>query len=333
MLSIGIIALLVGAIAMGGGGDDDVEFEEVPVTPEPEDDAVNTGNSDAEALSLVAADRADGSVVDSQSVVAQGPTFDEEDERDYIVRPYATGASEFDIGYDPDISFRLDLVTDISSANVGLNTDIGSHHQEVDVNHEQSLAADGAVISETTITPIYAGATDITYEVTPDQIGQHAAFIDLSNPGHTLNFEFGAGLTGNLHMFTEATTYDGANSGTGTEQTMYLIHTPDSVTGLTEAEARDIIAGDGATEDGMTLVAEIYLGGDTLTIAGNDIVVRDFMNETPTISSNVAFTSTEPLAVSQINGVTDGGTTGDTGGVPLVDTTGGDTTGGGTGNP
>ena len=46
----------------------------------------------------------------------------------------------------------------------------------------------------------FEGSTDITIDVTPDQIGNHVAQITLINPVDTLDFNFDSDVKGNFHL-------------------------------------------------------------------------------------------------------------------------------------
>jgi hypothetical protein len=290
---------------------------DIDETPEPDIDTapLTEDEIDVVARALVAAERDDGTEVDVQDLVSDGPDTGDDAEHSYVVRPGQSEASAFEIAYDPDMTFRLDLITDITEATVGLNTDIETTHADVDVTHTESLDSDGRVSAETTIAPIYPGPTDITYQVTQEQIGAHVAQINLSNPGDTLSFEFGSDVTGNLHLLTEEITNASATTDeSSVERTMYLIQTDTDVDNLTEEEAYAILAQDGSEGTGMTLLAEIYLGEDMVSSSGNDVTIRDFMNEYPSIDTNIDWTS-EAVRIEGTN------TTGTLGGSPVITST------------
>lgn len=326
MVTAGLIAILaVGAIAMAGGGGDDGDLEDI-TSPDPEleeDPQVDPVAIDDETLSLVLADRDDGSVVDAASIVSKGDRVGETFDRDYMIRPGDSGGTDFEVAYDADTTFHFEVDGDVESVTVGLNSNVDVPYTEIETTHRDVFDEDGTPIIETTKLAIYDGAAEINLQITNEQVGVHVSKIDLSNPADQLNFQFADDLVGNLHLITQETSTGSAQTETNAVRNMYLIHTTDDITELTGAEAEAVIAQDGTAEPGFTLLAEIHLGEAIVQVTDFELTIFDFLNEAPQFSTNTDFTS---LAISDASGSAGGtsgsGSTGGTGLDPLPEDNG-----------
>ncbi|NNK17194.1 MAG: hypothetical protein HKP51_09855, partial [Sulfitobacter sp.] len=179
----------------------------------------------------------------------------------------------------------------------GLNSDIEGE----DVPRTRTITNEddetGANVRTLYWTKEYGNSTDITMEVAQDQIGAHVAQIDLTNPNDELTFDFASDVTGNLHL-VYVENEEGGEGETVTVKRAFVIQTPADVSNLSSGEIAGLIASEsGQTQDGSVL-AEIYLGEDSLFINGEpgsgepyEVRISNFVNDEPTITSSVGWSS------------------------------------------
>ncbi len=129
------------------------------------------------------------------------------------------------------------------------------------------------------------------------QFGDHVSQIDLTNPDDILNFNFDATVNSNLHLiYNEAEL--GLNGDTATARTAYVIETPSNISSLSSSQIESVFENGGSSAEGFNLVAEIFLGEDSLTVDGDPetgqnytITVANFVNDSPRITTNIDWTS------------------------------------------
>lgn len=244
---------------------------------------------------LVTVTTADGTELTDSSVLSEGPTSGENADRDYIVRT-GSNPTDIEVGYDSQTTFLIDYSEQTDSVTAALNSDLVGDNGTETISINNLIDENGTEYTQTSTTQYFRGSTEITLEVTNAQLGAHVAQIDLTNPADTLTFDFAADVTGNLHLvYNDVELDDG--SDTSTIRTLFVIATPTSVSSPSVVDIATALAQGGSTS-GYALLAEIYLGQDSMTVEGNpaaqqpyEVFIKNFINDAPVVNSSVGWTS------------------------------------------
>lgn len=235
------------------------------------------------------------------------------------------GAHDIDIRYDSAAQFEIEATEETDTITAALNSDISGPVGTLEVSETEETDADGNVTTTLTLTETFESSTDITMSVSQDQIGVHMTQIDLTNPDDTLHFEFDDTLTGNLHLVTSEVT-TGTGDASTTTISAFVIQTPDDITGITDAGLADLLADPEGAPDGVSILAEIYLGEEALFVnsaqsanAPGEVRIVDRLNDTPMITTNIEWASEGTM-----DGNTDPSDPGDPGNDPGNDPNGSD---------
>lgn len=245
---------------------------------------------------LVTVSDGDGVEVDDDLVLAAreenapttDPTFT-------VTAPEA--ANSIDVGYDAEHTFKIEYNGQTSSVTAGLNSDIEG--EEIPSTRSITNEDDetGANVRTISWTKEYGTSTDIILEVAQDDIGTHVSQIDLTNPNDELNFEFDVDVTGNLHL-VYLENEEGTEVDTSTVKRAFVIQTPEDVSSLSANEIASLIDSESGQTDDGTVLAEIYLGEDSLFIKGDpgsgeayEVRITNFINEEPSITSSIGWSS------------------------------------------
>ena len=241
---------------------------------------------------LVTVSEADGDEIPDELVLE-----DSSDEEGFFTVTAPEGEHEIEVDYDPDAVFNISYSADTTAIVSALNSNISGPEGEVTSDRTSSENEAGAPIFNITRTVSFENETDITINVTPEQIGTHIAALELINPADALHFELSDDVGGQLHLVThEEETENGLT--TSSSSTAFVVWTPDGSGEATEAELIEAIASrhDGAS--GATVLAEIHLGSDSLMLGGDETenvsytnVVENFVNEDPQITTTLGWAS------------------------------------------
>lgn len=260
----------------------------------PTPDPIPTGD-------LVTVTTVSGTELTDSSVISEGPTSGEDADRDYVVTTGST-PTEIEVGYDSQTTFLIDYSEQTDTISASLNSDLEGHDGTRTIS-EASLTDDsGTDYTEITTTQYFRGATEITMNVDQAQIGNDVSRIDLTNPTDTLTFNFAPDVTGNMHLiYSDVETDDGNDSST--VRTLYVVQTTAAITSLTPTQVGAALAQGDAS--GFALLAEIYLGEDSVTVDGNpgsgqpyEVSITNFINDNPRVEANTGWTS-----ISEIDGL------------------------------
>ncbi|MFC6639191.1 hypothetical protein [Sulfitobacter sediminilitoris] len=206
-------------------------------------------------------------------------------------------ANSIEVGFDSEHTFQIHHNGQTTSVTAGLNSDIEGE----DVLRTRTITNEedetGASVRTIYWTKEYGTSTDITMEVAQDHIGTHVAQIDLTNPNDDLTFDFASDVTGNLHL-VYVENEEGGEGETVAVKRAFVIQTAADVSNLSSSDIADLIASEsGQTEDGSVL-AEIYLGEDSLLINGEpgsgepyEVRISNFINDEATITSSIGWSS------------------------------------------
>lgn len=238
----------------------------------------------------------DGELADDL-VLVEGPQTGEDQDRSFIIQN-PQGVHSMELQYRSDITFAVTPNAETAFIGAGLNTNIAAGESTEVTLTENKIDDDGNFFTETVVTKDYANSVDIVLTIDQEDIGDHVAQIDLSNPDDTLWFEF-THLESAMHLITNEEETSGAGDNvTHTTRTLYVIESLAEVRELAPNEIGRIIAGDGAMDSNTRLVAEINLGTSSLSFegGGNGTVataqtIVDFTNETPNIYTNFNWAS------------------------------------------
>ncbi|MEW9919673.1 hypothetical protein AB2B41_08665 [Marimonas sp. MJW-29] len=280
-------------------GEETVE-DEPPVVVEPEQDPLPAGD-------LVTVTGPDGEAVDLELIVANGAEAETPSDADYVVTA-PEGVNRIEVGYDDHTTFRIDYNVGTKSVDAGLNSEINGNDGVNSRTITWEPDENGANVRTLSWVKEFESSTNVIMHVAEDDIGRHVAQIELLNPGDVLKFDFENDVTGNLHLVYDETE-EGTEGDTNTTKRAFLIRTDADVTSLsTDQIAALVNDADGQNASGQVL-AEIYLGEETLLIkgdptSGEDYEVRmtNYINDKPVITSTIAFTSvteTQDLLVGE----------------------------------
>ncbi|KIN70765.1 hypothetical protein Z945_3229 [Sulfitobacter noctilucae] len=221
-----------------------------------------------------------------QSASGESPAFT-------VTAPDAPNA--IDVGYDDEHTFAIEYNVQTITVTAGLNSQIESTAMGLNSIDTQTFeAADGTFVTEHLLTRAFDNSTDITIEVNGNDVGMHVAEVGLTNPNDTLHFEFNQNANGAFHLFFhEGDDVDGSDSVS--TKRAFIVQTASTQTGLSATEV-DQIANQGlARISTANVLAEIYLGDDlvesTSTGDGNEIWLKNFINDNPQITANIEWAS------------------------------------------
>ena len=246
---------------------------------------------------LVTVSDADGAQVDDGLVMTE--TGDGSGH--FLVTPPET-ANDIAIGYDAASTFDIQYNAATATITAGLNSDIEGPDGTLSKTTTEQENEDGETVTVVTWTKVFDHGTDITLAVDQDQIGTHVARIDLTNPQDTLHFDFDPDVTGNLHLvYSEVE--EGVTGSTNTTMRAFVIQTAADVTSLSAEDVAALLAEDSGTAGDTHILAEIFLGEDTLFVnsaqSANDageIRIMNFVNDTPAITTSIDWASVSDLA-------------------------------------
>lgn len=204
------------------------------------------------------------------------------------------GPNSINIEYDTNTTFEIQYNEATTSVVAGLNSDIEGPAGLLNSETTTALMVDGDEVNQVTLTKRFESATEIRIEVANEDIGQNVARIELTNPLDTLDFDFEAPSVGGYHLvyLEEEEQSDGDSA---VSKRAFVVYS--ATTAPTEAEVAAL--GDlNDTNSPYKLVAEIFLGDDAVLLQRDDstgkvteIVVEDFINDDPAISSSVGWAS------------------------------------------
>ena len=242
-----------------------------------------------EPVNLVTVTGANDAEVPDESILSErDPTADDSEPAFVVTAP--EGANEIEVGFDAEHTFMIEFNDQTTTVNAGLNSTIEGPEGAAVITDTTQEDDDGDVFNVRTLTRDFAGSADITINVEDAHIGTHAAQIDLTNAADALRFDFSGDVTGNLHLIFEDT-----EIGTPVDSVVvsraYVVQTSDAVSQFSSAQLQELISGEGAGNGDGTLVAEIFLGRDALFVNGNEIIIDDYINDDPLITSNVGWAS------------------------------------------
>lgn len=260
---------------------------------------------DRDPATLVAVTNPSGAGIDDSLVIDPTPVAGAPTEFSFSVTA-PDQENEIIVGYNFETTVEIEYNAQTLAVDAGLNTMIQGPDVPPTEAVTTSLDEEGVEVTTYLWTKSYTSTTDITLDVEPDQIGTSVADIELVNPNDTLHFDFGTEATGNFHLVFKDEE-SGTSGDTSITRTAYVIETPADAMGLTQAEITEILSqARGGTEAGQ-LVAEVYLGEDSLTTYGNQnsddpysIRINDYINETPNISANLPWTSVSNYTSSDL---------------------------------
>jgi len=269
----------------------------VPSVPEEDGPAPSLPiGSGATAQELVNVTRPGGDSFDDDRVIETGPSTGEDADRDFIVE---SGLERNDIAvdYDSETTFLIKYTNSTGSVTASLNSDIEGPRGAVGTSISAEVDDNGTEFDLLTSTRTFADSARIELNVTQEQIGEHVSQIDLQNPNDSLFFNFGADVTGNLHLVYNDAEQDSLDDML-TARTLYVIETSAAITSLTPLEIARLIADDGSAVLDTQLIAEVNLGFESLRTTGDPaslqpytVTVADFINSSPQVNSNVDWAS------------------------------------------
>lgn len=200
------------------------------------------------------------------------------------------GVHDIEVGYNAEHTFQIDYSTDTSTITAGLNSTLEGPEGDPVLARSTTQDDAGNFVTEETYRYDFGGSTNITLNVAADHIGEHVAQVSLVNPADGLNFEFDANVNGNFHLFFHESE-TGQAGDTSTMLRAFVVQTSSTQTSLSDAEIAQIVE-EGLERTATTnVIAEIYLGDDSVYVGSDDTVINDFINDDPRINSNIAFTS------------------------------------------
>ncbi|MFK7836441.1 MAG: hypothetical protein AB8B60_09490 [Sulfitobacter sp.] len=302
-----------GADAEDGGDTADSDEEQggrPPIGPEYRDPLLIAEELDAQRIldeiaaeearqpvNLVTVSGASGAEVADALVMTEGPEEGEDADRSFIVTGPEGSDHDIDVRYDAEHTFKIEFNEDTETVTAALNSNIegpeGSPQKATSTTQDEN----GDFVVDTTWTNGFTSSTDITINVTPDQIGAHVAQIDLLNASDALDFEFSDDVSGNFHLvFYESE--DGDQGETSASKRAFIVQTASTQDEVSASEVQ-AIAENGEMRSGtFNVLAEIYLGNDALFAnavpeEGEDPAtwVNDFINDDPLISANIDWAS------------------------------------------
>ncbi len=284
-------------------------------------------------VNLVTVSDEGGTEIDDETVLTERePSTDPDDQAFDVTAP--EGPNTISVNYDAEHTFNISYSTGTTSVIAALNSNILAPDGLVSSVTTQSTDDAGNPVEETVFSKVYAERTEITLNVSADQIAEHVAQIELHNPDSVLNFEFGDDVRGNFHLvFHEVE--EGEEGDTSTVKRAFIVQTSSTQTSLSDAEVAQIAEEGLARTQTTNVLAEIFLGTDSLYTdigsgdsAGVEVLITNFINDNPQITSNITWASVSEHVDVDTPAATGGG---------AGDPTGGSTGGGdgfvGVGNP
>lgn len=213
-------------------------------------------------------------------------------ETDYTVTA-PDGTHDINVGYNAEHTFLIEYSDETSSITAGLNSTLEGPEGNPVLARSTTEDDEGNFITEESYRFDFGGSTSITLNVDADDIGEHVAQVSLINPADSLSFEFDADVNGNFHLFFHESE-TGEAGDTSTMLRAFVVQTSSTQSSLSDAEIAQIVE-EGLERTATTnVIAEIYLGDDSLVVEGGegvDVVINDFINNDPRINSNISFTS------------------------------------------
>ncbi|MEP5727888.1 MAG: hypothetical protein ABJL67_00800 [Sulfitobacter sp.] len=247
-------------------------------------------------VNLVTVSESNGEEIADALVLIEGSGEGEEVDRSFVVTGPETD-HDIDVRYDAEHTFLINYSETTGEVTAALNSNINGPEGTPQKSTSTTEDEEGNLITEVTWTNGFTGSTDITIDVTAEQIGEHVAQIDLLNSADNLAFEFDPEVNGNFHLFFYEAE-DGEEGETSTTKRAFIVQTASTQDSLSESEV-NAIAEQGAMRSATTnVLAEIYLGNDALFAnavpeEGEDPAdwINDFINDNPTIVANIAWAS------------------------------------------
>ena len=247
-------------------------------------------------VNLVTVSDSDGDEVPDEQVLETHAADGTGTDPGFIVK--APDADNYiEVGYDAEHTFQIEYNGQTISVTANLNSNIEGPEGEPQQTQTSTEDEDGNVITEYTTRNTFEGNTDITIDVTPDQIGNHVTEIALINPADTLDFQFDSDVKGNFHLVFHETE-DGEEGDTSTTKRAFVVQTAPDQTSLSASEINQITEQALARTQTTNVLAEIYLGNETLLVQdgaeegdANETWINAFINDNPLITSNITWTS------------------------------------------
>jgi hypothetical protein len=247
-------------------------------------------------INLVTVSDSNGEEVpDEQVLEAQSENATDTDPAFIVKAPDADNYIE--VGYDEEHTFQIEYNGQTVSVTAGLNSNIEGPEGDPQQARSTTEDEDGNVITEYAMRNTFEGSTDITIDVTPDQIGNHVAQITLINPVDTLDFNFDSDVKGNFHLvFHEME--DGEEGDTSTTKRAFVVQTAPTQASLSATEINQVTEQGLARTETTNVLGEIYLGSESLYVQdgseGGDTSenwINAFINDNPMITSNLTWAS------------------------------------------
>lgn len=259
---------------------------------------------------LVTVVAANGDEVADDVVLSESP--DDGEESFEVVAP--EGSHDIEVRYDAERTFDITYTGETGSITAGLNSDITGPEGNQARSVIEEVDENGNEVRTRVFEMQFDTSTDITLEVAQEHIGQNMAQIDLTNPNDTLHFEFDEDVVGNMHLVYTEIEEEGEDGDTITTMRAFVIGTDEGISSLTENDLANILAAGDEGFDGAAIMAEIYLGEDQVTVYGDpngdepyEQRIIDYMNESPTITSSLQWSSTTTLDEEPVSTGTGGG--------------------------
>lgn len=254
-------------------------------------------------------------VADELVLTERAEDADPEDQAFTVTAP--DEANSISVNYDAEHTFNIIYTDQTTAVTAALNSNIEAPDGTVESTTTQSTDADGTPIEETVFSKVYANSTDITLNVSGEQIAEHVAQIELNNPQSTLAFDFADDVNGNFHLvFHEVE--EGEEGDTSTTKRAFIVQTSSTQTALSASEVAQITDEGLARTQTTNVLAEIFLGTDSLytdTSAGGgtsiEVLITNFINDNPQITSNIGWTSVSSHVDTDEPAPTSGGGTDD----------------------
>ena len=242
---------------------------------------VSDGDGDEIADELVLAERDD-------DAPATDPLFT-------VTAPDAPNTIE--VGFDSEHTFQIIVNKDTDAVNAGLNSNIVAPEGQLVRSASTTQDENGEIVRTVSWEKQFEDNLDITMNVETGHVGTHISQIDLENPRNSLHFEFGADFDGSVHLAFHESEAE-ADATTTSVSRAYIVVTSNENTELSSSELATLLASENGQADGNWIIAEIYLGEETLSIAdtstgqsGLEQEIHNLMNGDPAITANVTWAS------------------------------------------
>ena len=241
---------------------------------------------------LVTVTDANGEEVPDETVLAETTS-----EEVYSVTAPEDG-NAIEVGYDHERLFDITYNANTTSVVAGLNTNIQGPEGDIQTETTSHTADDGTAYDTLVSSVTYPGSTEISLNVTDNQIGENIAEVDLRNPADSLHFEMSPDVGGNLHLVTHEVEVSQSEGESTTASVAYVIWTPEGLDTVTSLQVAQAISDESQSADGIAVLAEIGLGAESITLgeSGPDgeaytDEIENFINDAPKITANVGWAS------------------------------------------